>query len=272
MTPAGPRIDALEYAARLEAGETLDDIMRGLLPWAVAYADPPISGFRVGAIACGASGALYAGANLEFAGMPLSASVHAEQAAVVNAWMHGEREIRAIAATETPCGHCRQFLVELGDPQRLAISLPAHHSVTLADLLPHSFGPRDLGIAQRGMLDAWEPALEAPIAAGDELGHAALGAARASYAPYSRAYAGVALQTTNGIVVTGRYAESAAHNPSLPALQVALSELRLRGLDRSQIDLAVMIEAGAASSQRSAAEALLASCCAIELRYVGARR
>jgi cytidine deaminase len=241
MTPAGPRIDAQEHAARLELGETLDDIMRGLLPWAVAYADSPVSGFRVGAIACGASGALYAGANLEFPGMPLSASVHAEQAAVVNAWMHGEREIQAIAATETPCGHCRQFLVELGDPQRLAIYLPPHRSFTLADLLPHSFGPRDLGIAHHALLDAWEAGLEAQIDAGDELGQAALAAARASYAPYSRAHAGVALQTTNGAIVTGRYAESAAYNPSLPALQVVFSQFSLRGLDRSQIKAAVMV-------------------------------
>ena len=163
MTPSGPRIDASEHAARLELGEALDDIMRGLLPWALAYADPPISGFRVGAIACGGYGALYAGGNLEFPDMPLSASVHAEQAAVVNAWMHGESEIQAIAATATTCGHCRQFLVELGDPQRLAIYVNEHRSFTLVDLLPHSFGPRDLGVAQRGMLAAWEPALEARV-------------------------------------------------------------------------------------------------------------
>lgn len=272
MNPAGARIDPDEHAAQLASGETLDDIMRGLLPWALAYADPPISGFRVGAIACGESGALYAGGNLEFPGMPLSASVHAEQSAVVNAWMHGEREIQAIAATATPCGHCRQFLVELGDPQRLAIHLDGHRSFTLADLLPHSFGPRDLGVAQRGMLGAWEPALEARIDDDDELGRAALGAARASYAPYSRAFAGVALQTTDGTIVTGRYAESAAYNPSLPALQVALAELASRRIERRTIGAAVMVETPAASSQRWAAQALLASCAAVTLRYVSAER
>jgi cytidine deaminase len=269
VNPAGARIDPDEHAARLELGETLDDIMRDLLPWALAYADPPISGFRVGAIACGESGALYAGANLEFPGMPLSASVHAEQAAVVNAWMHGESEIQAIAATATPCGHCRQFLVELGDPQRLAIYLDQHRSFTLADLLPHSFGPRDLGVAQPGMLGAWEPALEARIDGDDELGLAALGAARASYAPYSRAFAGVALQTADGTTVTGRYAESAAYNPSLPALQAALVQLALRGTDRSKVEAAVLVETNAESSQHSAAKELLGSFCSASLRYVG---
>jgi cytidine deaminase len=270
MTPAGPRIDAQEYAARRELGETLEDIMRGLLPSAVAYADPPISGFRVGAIAWGASGALYAGANLEFPGMPLSASVHAEQAAVANAWMHGEREIHALAATETPCGHCRQFLVELGDPQRLAIYLPPHRSATLADLLPDSFGPRDLAVAQHGMLDAWEAALAAQVDAGDELGQAALGAARASYAPYSLGYAGIALRTSDGTIVTGRYAESAAYNPSLPALQVALVQLALMGVDRSTVEAAVMVEAVAASSQRSAAKSLLESFGPASCRFIRA--
>ena len=64
--------------------------MRELLPWASSFAVVPVSGFAVGAVAFGASGALYAGANLEFAGSPLGASVHAEQAAIANAWLRGE--------------------------------------------------------------------------------------------------------------------------------------------------------------------------------------
>ena len=42
--------------------------MVDLLPTAQALARPAISGFRVGAIAHGLSGALYFGANLEFVG------------------------------------------------------------------------------------------------------------------------------------------------------------------------------------------------------------
>ena len=49
----------------------------------------------VGAVALGLSGALYAGANLEFLGQSLSLSVHAEQAAVYNAWVHGEAGVSA---------------------------------------------------------------------------------------------------------------------------------------------------------------------------------
>ena len=50
-----------------------------------------------------------------------------------------------------------------------------------------------------------------------------------SYAPYSKSYAGVALRTQNGQIVTGAYAENAAFNPSLSPLQAALSQLNLGG-------------------------------------------
>lgn len=61
----------------------------------------------------GASGALYVGVNLEFARLPLYNSVHAEQFLLVNALHHGEREIRRLAVSAAPCGHCRQFYSEL---------------------------------------------------------------------------------------------------------------------------------------------------------------
>jgi cytidine deaminase len=264
--PSSARLTPDEVAGRLERGQSIDQLMCALLPWAVAFADAPISNFLVGAIAFGGSGALYAGANIEFIGMPLSASVHAEQAAVMNAWSHGEREVAAIAATAAPCGHCRQFLMELGAPERLAIYVAGRPATTLGDLLPSAFGPRDLGVVAGLLSDAQIP-LTASIDADDLLGQAALGAARASYAPYSRAYAGVALQTADGAIVTGRYAESAAYNPSLPALQSALVELALRGIVRTTVNSAVMVESTSAASQRAAAESLLASFSAAPLRY-----
>ena len=61
----------------------------------------------------GSSGALYVGVNLEFVRLPLYNSVHAEQFLLVNALHHGEREIRRLAVSAAPCGHCRQFYSEL---------------------------------------------------------------------------------------------------------------------------------------------------------------
>lgn len=45
--------------------------------------------------------------------LPLYNSVHAEQFLLVNALHHGEREIRRLAVSAAPCGHCRQFYSEL---------------------------------------------------------------------------------------------------------------------------------------------------------------
>lgn len=267
--PPGATLAPREAAARLAPGQTIDELMRALLPWAASFADAPISGFVVGAVALGGSGALYAGANLEFTGMPLASSVHAEQAAVTNAWLRGERELTAIAVTATPCGHCRQFLMEIGPADRLTIFVADRPAATLAELLPAAFGPRDLGV-NGGLLAGGVADLRPHIDADDVLGQAALGAACISYAPYTRAHAGIALQTADGTIVTGRYAESAAYNPSLPALQSALVDLALRRVDRSSIVSAVMVEEAARSSQRAATEALLSSLTTAQLRHIGA--
>lgn len=200
------------------------EILR-LLAEAAAFAKPPISNFRVGAIARGASGKLYFGTNLEFAGQALSFTVHAEQAAVTNAWMNGETGIDVVATSAAPCGYCRQFLNELVTASELRVLMP-NESRTLAELLPSSFGPRDLGVGG-GLLQREDHGLT--IDKNDDLAAAALGAANMSYAPYSKSYAGVALRTKGGAIVTGAYAENAAFNPSLSPLQAALSQLNLGG-------------------------------------------
>ena len=72
---------------------------------AQSYARPAVSGYRVGAVVRGTSGALYLGANIEFPGEGLGQTVHAEQAALSNAFMHDEPGIEAIAVSAAPCGH-----------------------------------------------------------------------------------------------------------------------------------------------------------------------
>lgn len=196
-----------------------------LLSQAAAFARPPVSNFKVGAVARGTSGRTYLGANVEFAGEALSFTVHAEQSAVVNAWMNGETGIDIVATSAAPCGYCRQFLNELVGAGDLIVVMGGEER-RLADLLPHSFGPRDLGVTS-GLL--------APAANGvaidedDDLARAALAAANMSYAPYSKSYAGVALRTHAGAIVSGPYAENAAFNPSLSPLEAALSQLNMSG-------------------------------------------
>lgn len=277
-----PVIGAEEAAARArELGLTVPELMLRLVGWATLRADVPISRFRVGAVAQGLSGALYAGANLEFAGLPLSCSVHAEQSAVTNAWVHGERGLRAIAVSAAPCGYCRQFLYELVGAERLEILLPERPAAPLTALLPGAFGPRDLGVEgglmqpQRhglvlapGSARAWGAAGE--TSAADETVAAALAAANASYAPYGKTYAGVALRTADGALYEGRYAESAAFNPSLSPMQAALAHLTLCGRAYADIVHAALVETAGPVSQRDASADVLATVSPVTPAYARA--
>ena len=246
--------------------------MLAMLDAARGLARAPVSGFAVRAVARGRSGELYPGANLEFAGAALGATVHAEQAAVANAWAHGERGITELAVTDAPCGHCRQFLNELRDADALRILLPGRDPVTLGELLPQAFGPADMRSSARLMDPADHPlVLEDPAA--DALAVAALAAARGSHAPYTGAFAGIALELADGSVRVGSSAENAAFNPGLPALQAALVQMALNDEPYSAIRRAVFVEAPGSSSQRAAAEILLAAVApGIALTRLGAMR
>lgn len=252
VIPAG-EVQALADAE----GKDVDAVAVGMIAFAKTFSRPPISGFRVGAVARGTSGALYLGANLEFAGHPLGFAVHAEQSALANAYMHGEQGLVAVATSSAPCGHCRQFLYEASPKGDIRILQPAAPAASLAEFLPGAFGPTDLGL-KNGMFPVRETALKLSADEGDPLAAAALEAARKSYAPYSKSPAGVALVTTAGRVFRGSYLENAAFNPSLSPLQVALVGLVLAGEDFAALSKACLIEVeGATVSQRSVTEAVL---------------
>ncbi|WP_428943522.1 cytidine deaminase [Pantoea sp. FN060301] len=210
-----------------------------LLPLAAACAVTPLSNFNVGALARGRSGHLYFGANMEFAGSTMQQTVHAEQSAITHAWLRGESSLEAITVNYTPCGHCRQFMNELNSGTALNIHLPGREPSTLGDYLPDSFGPRDLDIKTL-LLDEVDHGF--PLK-GDPLSQAALQAANRSHAPYTEAWSGVALQSEDGAIFAGSYAENAAFNPSLPPLQGALNLLSLSGRDVLKIQRAVLAEA-----------------------------
>jgi cytidine deaminase len=271
-TPAASRTSMIPAAdaARLarEGGIEIPELMTNILPRAAELARPPISNFRVGVVSRGLSGNLYFGTNVEFAGEALSFTVHAEQSSVANAWMHGEEGIDLLAVTAAPCGYCRQFLNELVTAPRLVVRMPAG-TRPLQELLPEAFGPRDLGI-DGGLMQREQHAVETGDGvAGDELARKALQSARMSYAPYSKAYAGIALRTAGGAIVTGAYAENAAFNPSMSPLEVALSQLNLQGVAFEEIADAVLVQVGGLHT--SATAAVLAAVCDAPLRVVQAR-
>jgi cytidine deaminase len=230
--------------------------MLELLPQAQSFARPALTNFRVGAVVRGASGKLYLGANIEFPGASLGQTVHAEQAALSNAFMHDEPAIHAIAVSAPPCGHCRQFLYEFADGKDIEILLPNRPPIGLNALLPHPFGPRELNVTE-------SPLIRANLAnqeniEGDPVKTARYAAAK-SYAPYSRSPSGIAIRTRRGNVYGGSYIENAAFNPSLAPLQVALVAMALAKEDFGDIAEVVLAEAVNNSiSQLSATKSVLA--------------
>ncbi|KAJ7513610.1 hypothetical protein O6H91_23G006500 [Diphasiastrum complanatum] len=131
---------------RRASGLTIQSFLASLVEPTRALARPPISAFRVGAVGLGPSGCIYRGVNLEFPGLPLHHSVHAEQFLVANAAQRGEKSLTYLAVSAAPCGHCRQFLQELRGSGEVQVLIVDSHAETqaLSQFLPHRFGPHDL--------------------------------------------------------------------------------------------------------------------------------
>ncbi len=214
-------------------------LMSELIPVARIHAVASISNYRVGVVGRGTSGDLYLGFNVEFPDVPLTATVHAEQAVVVNAMAHREKGLEAIASSFAPSGHSRQFLYELPDGGDLKV-LVAGRSMRLRNLLPSNFGPKDLGI-EGTLMSSSQHSLAPVKPTSDSLVLKALEAANRSYAPYTHCPSGIALQVGDA-VITGSYCENAAFNPSLSPLQAALVNLTARGKQYGQISRAVLVE------------------------------
>jgi cytidine deaminase len=112
---------------------------------ASAHAYCPHSGFAVGAAVRCPDGRVFAGCNVENASYGLA--VCAERNAVFQAVAAGVREIVAVAvytptpAYSTPCGACRQVLLEFGANADVACVCdgPEQGHFTVSSLLPHGF-------------------------------------------------------------------------------------------------------------------------------------
>ena len=111
-------------------------------------AHAPYSHFAVGAALLAKSGRVYTGCNVENASYGLS--ICAERTAVFKAVSEGERDFEALAVvTEkgvTPCGACRQVLLEFGDDIQVIVANGAgeYRIFGLQELLPEAFNSKDL--------------------------------------------------------------------------------------------------------------------------------
>ena len=115
----------------------------------------PYSGFQVGAALLAKSGKVYLGCNIE--NVAFSPTNCAERTAFFKAVSEGEKEFEAIAVVGnkkgaekdkwefcTPCGVCRQVMLEFVNPDEFMIILGKAEEMkvfTLKELLPESFSP-----------------------------------------------------------------------------------------------------------------------------------
>lgn len=116
---------------------------RELYERAVAVAErayAPYSRFHVGAVVRARDGRVFEGVNVENAAYPLG--VCAEKTALTRAVTEGCRpgDLEAIGITASPCGGCRQWLVEFGlERVTYADNDGEVATKTPADLLPDTF-------------------------------------------------------------------------------------------------------------------------------------
>ena len=110
---------------------------------AAANAYAPYSGFHVGAAVLDADGSVTPGCNVENAAY--GSTICAERTALVSAVVQGRKQPTALAVyTEpgvSPCGSCRQFMVELGPTMRVYLGNAEGRlvSTSIAELLPNAF-------------------------------------------------------------------------------------------------------------------------------------
>ena len=117
----------------------------------------PYSRFLVGAALLAKDGQIFTGCNIESASY--TPSNCAERTAFFKAVSQGVREFEAIAVVGgpkeaknldycTPCGVCRQVMMEFCDPKSFQVIVaknPEEYQVfTLEEILPMGFGPKDL--------------------------------------------------------------------------------------------------------------------------------
>ena len=116
---------------------------RELYERAVAVAErayAPYSRFQVGAAVRARDGRVFEGVNVENAAYPLG--VCAEKTVLGRAVSEGCKpgDLEALAVTASPCGGCRQWLVEFGLDRVTYLSAAGElRTATPAELLPDTF-------------------------------------------------------------------------------------------------------------------------------------
>lgn len=121
----------------------MDELLTAALA-ARNHAYAPYSQFKVGAAVQGSSGRIYTGCNIENASFGLT--VCAEQTAIIKAISEGEHSLKKLAVVAdtqqpvSPCGACRQVIVEFGIETIILGNLEGDQIVyRSSELLPYLF-------------------------------------------------------------------------------------------------------------------------------------
>jgi len=214
--------------------------MLEMLPEAAKKARPLISNYHVGAVGLTEKGNLLFGVNLEFYGLPLTNSVHAEQFLTILALSKNEKLV-SMAVSAEPCGYCRQFLNEIKDGENLDILVVGKTPKKLKELLPESFGPKNLGITSSLFCEI-DNKLKLRDRTDDALILQALKSANRSYSPYTNSPSGVAMLTKDGKIFDGFYIENAAFNPSVSPMLSAIVTLVAEDRKYDEVVRVVLVE------------------------------
>ena len=125
-----------------------DATLRALALEAMKRSYSPYSHYPVGAALLCSDGRVFQGCNIENASFGLTNC--AERTAMFKAISEGATEFTAIAIAATvsapwPCGACRQVLNEFAPGIRVLVVWDGgEDEMSLNELLPHGFGPKDL--------------------------------------------------------------------------------------------------------------------------------
>jgi len=132
--------------------EILQLIEKAKLVREKAYA--PYSNYKVGACVVTSMGKIFSGCNVENASF--GGAICAERVAITKAVSEGEKSFKAIVVVSqsagksktAPCGFCRQFIHEFAPEAEVITSdLEGNYQIfSMENLLPHAFGPKNLGI------------------------------------------------------------------------------------------------------------------------------
>jgi cytidine deaminase len=124
------------------------DALRAAAIEATEHSYVPYSRLQVGAAALLDDGTIISGCNIENASIGLTFCAEITLIGRMHMDGYGRGRMVAIAATDqfhrrlTPCGRCRQILMEQGGPDLLVDGTPDPRP--MRELLPDWFGPDDL--------------------------------------------------------------------------------------------------------------------------------